>query len=574
MMSCRLSSPPVADLHSRKPDYPMLITPGSKANFNSNCLALAWPSSKTSDAAEPEVYYGGDDNGWSPIAERSKTHAGLAVSPSGKPLLKIQSSYQGYFAFGEYDSSTPINRNSAFGHNRHGNSPNVPSWDTRHNERTSSFISFNTSPQSSRNAKGWKKAEDSLSWPDQHPHQQEDKRVRFRNEANSAWTNDRFGESLPSPERESSYDDMSISSNDTRSHSDLSFHRRTDRRYLHSQYQSRAAALSVSPSGVCQMLCWLLMTIIVILIVLLSIFFMYSDYQKSSMIAAFAPNKQTTLKQYLEEHLIGQDIAVTELSSFFDNFLNSRGLANPVMISFHGGVGVGKSFTNQLIGNYYFSDMSSCISTFSVPLHHSWPLDQIRNELTDWLTVKETSCPFQFHILNDLGSDTPCSVFSLIEESLSEFLSKSSKHKHVIIAETDVAHLRIKQIALEYLETSKLEILNIDHFADPIKRSWEAIDEFQRQKSGSEYNPKVGCHFTDLFKLVHVSIPFMPLERHHVKLCVYDIAQRRHLQVSLNQVEWVADQVVYGPQSWPVFSSSGCKSVLEKLNIVYNSGEV
>ncbi len=69
--------------------------------------------------------------------------------------------------------------------------------------------------------------------------------------------------------------------------------------------------------------------------------------------------------------------------------------------------------------------------------------------------------------------------------------------------------------------------------------------------------------------LIDFYVPFLPLERSHVKKCIvaeldkYNIAERetynkKHLQADL---DYIADEMVYEPPGLNRYSSSGCKRV-------------
>ena len=68
--------------------------------------------------------------------------------------------------------------------------------------------------------------------------------------------------------------------------------------------------------------------------------------------------------------------------------------------------------------------------------------------------------------------------------------------------------------------------------------------------------------------LVDVFVPFLPLERKHVKICVRNEFQRRKVEFTEEMVEKVADEMIYWPAELKLFSTSGCKRVAQKVDLL------
>ena len=64
-----------------------------------------------------------------------------------------------------------------------------------------------------------------------------------------------------------------------------------------------------------------------------------------------------------------------------------------------------------------------------------------------------------------------------------------------------------------------------------------------------------------------VIVPFLPLERDHVKMCIRFNARSKRRRVSEALVDTIADDFEYIPSDSEVYSSSGCKRVDEKVNL-------
>ena len=63
-------------------------------------------------------------------------------------------------------------------------------------------------------------------------------------------------------------------------------------------------------------------------------------------------------------------------------------------------------------------------------------------------------------------------------------------------------------------------------------------------------------------------IPFLPMERRHVKLCVKDDMLAKKHTPTEELISRVADELTYWPADKPLFSRSGCRKVSEKVDYV------
>ena len=68
--------------------------------------------------------------------------------------------------------------------------------------------------------------------------------------------------------------------------------------------------------------------------------------------------------------------------------------------------------------------------------------------------------------------------------------------------------------------------------------------------------------------LISAFVPFLPLERHHVKQCIADDLQRKGHPVSEKVKNEVADELQYFPAETKLYSKSGCKRVSEKVDLL------
>lgn len=68
--------------------------------------------------------------------------------------------------------------------------------------------------------------------------------------------------------------------------------------------------------------------------------------------------------------------------------------------------------------------------------------------------------------------------------------------------------------------------------------------------------------------LITAFVPFLPLERKHVKMCIENVLVLKNITATTDLVNKVADELQYSPGRTGLFSTSGCKRVEEKVDFV------
>lgn len=76
-----------------------------------------------------------------------------------------------------------------------------------------------------------------------------------------------------------------------------------------------------------------------------------------------------------------------------------------------------------------------------------------------------------------------------------------------------------------------------------------------------------------LKNLITAFVPFLPLERRHVKQCIKDSLiekkyYRSEAEISDAKVQEIADEITYYPEGIFIFSTTGCKRINEKIDYV------
>ena len=65
--------------------------------------------------------------------------------------------------------------------------------------------------------------------------------------------------------------------------------------------------------------------------------------------------------------------------------------------------------------------------------------------------------------------------------------------------------------------------------------------------------------------LVDYYVPFLPLERKHVRQCIQDEFKKRNVMPDPTLIDSIADEMPYFPLDTKLFSQVGCKRVANKV---------
>lgn len=67
--------------------------------------------------------------------------------------------------------------------------------------------------------------------------------------------------------------------------------------------------------------------------------------------------------------------------------------------------------------------------------------------------------------------------------------------------------------------------------------------------------------------LIDLFVPFLPLEYRHVRLCVRDAFLSQDLPYTEAALDEIAKMMTYVPEEERLFSSQGCKSISQRINL-------
>ena len=237
----------------------------------------------------------------------------------------------------------------------------------------------------------------------------------------------------------------------------------------------------------------------------------------------------------------------------------------PLVMYFSGWTGTGKTYVAHMIArNLYKLGMDSNFvkyisSSFHFPtrIKSDLEIDVHRKNLRDMIRDTISRCERSLIILDELDK-LPAGVVDVLQPMLDyvESVDGIKYNKAIFIFLTNTG-------------ATRLNALSYKMFAEGKERNDLKSKDIEELLIAESYNEPGGLRESSVLKRysIGVFVPFLPLERKHVKLCIRDILKRSYPKQrdSDTIIEEITDEMTYFPDELQVYSKSGCKGVYEKV---------
>ncbi|XP_071489255.1 uncharacterized protein [Diadema antillarum] len=289
-----------------------------------------------------------------------------------------------------------------------------------------------------------------------------------------------------------------------------------------------------------------------------------------------------TLETVLHSQLYGQPIVVNVLPKLLSRFLAKDAKDQSTVIMFHGQPGVGKTFVVDMMGKTLFpkSAGEQCMLKFLPSLLEirdhlvtAYDYSVALEDFIDQGRVLYRSCPVVLYVVEDLGYDSAANLFEALAFTLKSVRKRqaSQEQKMAFVLITNIGGNAIVNYVMEqFHKDRKREDIGLQELT-PILESGHSVFPKSAPKDlptgVEEDTTKLESVYTQLLAVVDSHIPFLPLERQHVLLCIQQAAAQKNVTLAREDMEWIADKLSYYPENGQ-FSSSGCKKVEEKANLL------
>ncbi|XP_030643591.1 torsin-1A-like [Chanos chanos] len=282
-------------------------------------------------------------------------------------------------------------------------------------------------------------------------------------------------------------------------------------------------------------------------------------FQKDDLLEPFDYER---LKTDLKDSLYGQHIASEVVLKAVSGFMTDKHPSKPLVLSFHGGTGVGKNHVSNIIARsiYKKGETSKHVHVF-ISEHHFPHKEQVgtyKFQLQQWIRGNVSSFPHSMFIFDEMDKMNP-GLIDAIKPFLDHYphVDGVSYRKAIFIFLSNDGASVINQIAFDsWMDGEERENLQMN------SRGMETNifrDVFNAKNSGFWHSTLIDAHLIDHF------IPFLPLEYRHVRHCVIDQMAALNITAKDGLADRVAQELLYFPTQEKIFSVKGCKSVRQKL---------
>ncbi|XP_043205554.1 torsin-1A-like [Amphibalanus amphitrite] len=266
----------------------------------------------------------------------------------------------------------------------------------------------------------------------------------------------------------------------------------------------------------------------------------------------------------LREVVHGQHLVAEVIPRVISNHLHDQRPRKPLVISMHGTTGVGKNHVSRVVAeSLYQRGMQSrfvhlYVGSLDFPYSDEESIQRYSDTLRRAVLGNLTRCERSLFIFDEVDKMPP-GVLSGIR-SLMDF--------HGSLHGVDVAGAIF--ILLSNTGGLAINAFMLQQWRDGVARDQVTIAAFQPVMEKRAFSETGGLYKSDIVSaaLVDLYLPFLPLERQHVRLCVLDELRRRGVSTGQEEaVQHVLRQVRFDT-SEQVFARVGCKDVANKVNMV------
>ena len=280
--------------------------------------------------------------------------------------------------------------------------------------------------------------------------------------------------------------------------------------------------------------------------------------------APYVTQDVTQMERRLRELVHGQHLVASILPRVIGNHLRDKRPRKPLVISMHGTTGVGKNYVSHVVAeSLYQRGMQSrfvhlYVGSMDFPYSDAESVRRYSDDLRRSVLGNLSRCEYSLFIFDEVDKMPP-GVLSGIR-SLMDFHGEL----HGVALSSAIFLL------LSNTGGRAVNELMLRRWQEGSARDKVTIETFQPVVAERAFSEAGGLYRSDIVSsaLVDLYVPFLPMERQHVRLCVLDeLRRRRVLKDQEEAVQYVLQQIRFD-SSEQVFARSGCKDVANKVNMV------
>ncbi|XP_010719427.1 prosalusin, partial [Meleagris gallopavo] len=267
--------------------------------------------------------------------------------------------------------------------------------------------------------------------------------------------------------------------------------------------------------------------------------------------------------------LVGQPLVRQQLMKGLRRFLEKRSPEKPLVMSFHGSTGTGKTFVSSMLVRHLFPEglRSRYVHQFSPIVHfpHAEHVERYKENLKHWIQGNLTNCGRSVFLFEEMDKMHPGLI-----DVIMPFLGPSwvvygtNYRKAIFIFISNAGGEQINEMTLDLWRAHRdREEISLQDMEAAISKA-----VFENPQSGFWKSGIINEHLIDFV------VPFLPLKHHHVKQCVINELVQQGLEVRQGVVQEVADSIPYFPEEEKLFSSTGCKTVASRISFFSSLAQI
>uniref|UniRef100_A0A6G1S4U0 Torsin-1A n=1 Tax=Aceria tosichella TaxID=561515 RepID=A0A6G1S4U0_9ACAR len=267
----------------------------------------------------------------------------------------------------------------------------------------------------------------------------------------------------------------------------------------------------------------------------------------------------------LKTKVYGQPLIVKPIYKSLKGHMTNDKPVRPLVMYFSGWTGTGKTYVARLIAQNLFKEgmNSKFVKYISSSYHFPMKIEgdvaiaEQRERLRNMIRETVKNCERSLIIMDELDK-LPAGVVDALQPLLDyvEDIDGQRYNKAIFIFLSNTGAQRLNKLSYKMFQEGK----------ERKDLSSKDIEEILIEES---YEEEGGLRHSNLLKRysIGVFVPFLPLERLHVKLCIQSEIENSHvIPDNLEQlVEEIADEVAYFPPETEIYSKSGCKGIHDKV---------
>uniref|UniRef100_A0A8C7EEU5 Torsin family 3 member A n=1 Tax=Nothoprocta perdicaria TaxID=30464 RepID=A0A8C7EEU5_NOTPE len=272
------------------------------------------------------------------------------------------------------------------------------------------------------------------------------------------------------------------------------------------------------------------------------------------------------LESELNGQLHGQHLAGEVVLRAVRGFLQKPQPEKALVLSFHGWSGTGKNFVARMVASHLYRDglRSECVRTFISLFHfpHAQYVDSYKVQLEKQISETTQLCQQSLFIFDEAEK----LHFGLLD-AIKPFMAhrdnkdQAGNRRSIFLFLSSIGGNAINEVALDFRRARRpreeipMELLDDEQGCSDLRAALCFPTDGGYARS----------HFLEE-NLIDFFVPFLPLERRHVRLCARDAFLARALPYTEAALDEVAKMMVFVPKEEKLFSAQGCKSVSQRIN--------